>query len=143
MREPFDAPIPFLTPAFALALDRAAPVTLGAIATGGVRALVSVTGGCFSGDGFEGRIVGGSELSLARADGVTAVEASYLIDLGGGALARCHGQGYRTAGPDFAGLRLALQFEAAQDGPGAALATRAFVAEQAEGSAILTVCRID
>lgn len=134
----FTAPTPELVAAFEMRLTRAATLSVGETGTGGERAYVAVTGGSFIGEALAGRIVGGGETLLARADGVTMVEASYLIVFDGGATARGFGTGYRTA----SGLRVSLLFEAAQDGPVAALATRAFVAEQPQGSDIMTIFRI-
>jgi hypothetical protein len=144
----FTAPTPGLAHVFDMAVERGAPLVVGAIATGGRRSQVPVIGGSFSGLGLSGRLTGGGETLLERADGVTAVEASYYITFSDGAVARCFGTGYCTA----AGMRLALLFEAAEDCSVAELATRAFIAEQApvsssgasspEASAILAISRI-
>ncbi|MCW2388805.1 hypothetical protein M2333_001851 [Sphingobium sp. B11D3B] len=142
MAEASSAPTPGFAPAFRMTPMRAFPVTVGEIATGGQRSYVSIGGGTFVGEGLEGRLVGGSEMHLLRADGVTVVEASYYVAFSDGSFARCFGNGYRTRAPDFEGLRLALLFEAAEDGGVAHLARLAFVAEQAEGSPVLNIERI-
>ena len=139
MAPAFTAPTPALAPAFDLVLEHGAQAIVGAIATGGVRIYCPITGGSFSGEGLSGRVTGGGETWLERADGVTVVEANYYIDFTDGAVARCFGQGYRTV---RVGTRLALLFEAAEDGSVAALATRAFLAERAEDSAHLAISRI-
>ncbi|NBC37434.1 DUF3237 family protein [Novosphingobium sp. FSY-8] len=136
------APTPFLTPAYRLWLDRAAPATIGTIATGGLRRITTMRDGHLSGDGLDARLVSGSETELTRANGLTIVEASYVLDCGG-TLLRAFGTGFRKSAEDFSGLRLSLLFEAAQDGPLAHLATRAFVAEQADGDDTLSIHRID
>ena len=142
MTDSFAAPEPGFAPAFRMTPLRAAPVTVGEIATGGRRSYISVGGGTFEGDGLEGRLVGGGEMHLLRADGVTVVEASYYVAFSDGSFARCFGNGYRTSAPDFAGLRLALLFEAAEESSVAHLARLAFVAEQPEGSPVLNIERI-
>ena len=139
MTETFTAPTPGLTPVFDMMVERGAPLVVGDIATGGRRSHVPVTGGTFTGLGLSGRLTGGGETLLERADGVTAIEASYYIAFTDGAVARCFGTGYRTA---ETGMRLALLFEAAEECSVAELATRAFLAEQAPGSALLSISRI-
>lgn len=134
----FSAPAPGLTHAFDMKVERGDPVDIGLTATGGKRSQVSVTGGSFIGGGLNGTLVGGSELMLERADGVTVVEANYYIAFANGAAARCFGTGYRTAG----GMRLSLLFEAAEGGPVAELATRAFLAEWPDGAGVTTIARI-
>ncbi len=135
----FTAPTPDLVQAFDLVLEHGSVAIVGAIATGGVRSHHPITGGSFSGEGLSGTVTGGSETWLDRADGVTMVEANYYITFADGAVARCFGQGYRTAG---ASTRLALLFEAAEDGSVAGLATRAFLGERVEGSTRLVISRI-
>jgi hypothetical protein len=141
MAELSTAPTPGLAPAFRLTLQRSPAITVGEIGTGGTRSY-SPASGLFEGEGLRGQIVGGGELHLARMDGVTAVEASYYIAFEDGACVRCFGNGYRTRAPDFAGLRLALLFEAAEASSVAYLANLAFVGEQADGDATLVIERI-
>jgi hypothetical protein len=142
MGDDFAAPTPGLAHAFDLRIERGDPVDVGAIATGGRRTMLPVKGGVLQGGGLNGRLAGGSEVLLARADGVTEVEANYYVAFNNGASARAFGKGYVTSGADFAGMQLSLLFEAAEDGPVAELATRAFLAEQPQGSSVLTVSRI-
>lgn len=131
--------VPVLVPAFALRLERAGSIVIGQVTTGGQRSQIAITGGSFAGEGLSGTVVGGSETLLARGDGVTVVEASYLVSFGTAGTVRAHGTGYRTS----AGLRLSLLFEADAAGPLAALTTRAYLAEQPVGEAELTIARID
>jgi len=138
----FTAPTPALQPAFRMRIERGAALSVGTVATGGERLYLPVTGGAFEGEGLRGRLAGGGETLLARADGVTMVEASYLIAFPGGMVARAFGSGYRTGGADFRGLRLPLYFEVAQDGALAALATSAFIAAQGEDDDVMTIHRI-
>jgi len=144
MTDTFTAPTPGLAPVFDMQVERGAPLVVGDIATGGRRSHVPVTGGTLTGLGLSGRLTGGGETLLERADGVTAIEASYYIAFADGAVARCFGTGYGTAD---GGMRLALLFEAAEECSVAELATRAFLAEQAPGSvsggsALLSISRI-
>lgn len=142
MADDFTAPSPGFDHAFDAIIEREAPVTVGSIATGGRRIYRPIKGGSIEGSGFSGTFVGGGETLLERADGVIDVEASYYIAFANGAAARCFGKGYITRGDRFSGLRLALLFEAAEDGPAAELATRAFMAEQAQGSRLMQIARI-
>lgn len=135
-------PIPGLAPAFEFLVERGAPVELGDLAIGGRRTHVPVTGGTVAGDELAGRLVGGAELLFERADGVTVVEASYLLRTGDGHAARAFGQGYRTQTGEFAGTRLTLLFEADEAGPLAGLCAAAFVAEALPGAALLSISRI-
>lgn len=136
------APTPGLAQAFAMAVERGKPVEIGQLAGGGSRAYHPVAGGRFAGEGLDGRLVGGGETLLARADGVTVVEAVYYIEGAPGWTARAFGSGYRTFDGDFVGTRLTLLFETDGNGPVADLATRAFVAEQLPGAPAMTIARI-
>ncbi len=142
MANGFTAPSPGFAHAFDAIIERGEPVTVGVIATGGTRVYRPVRGGSIEGSGFFGTFVGGGETLLERADGVTDVEASYYIVFANGAAARCFGKGYITRDDTFTGLRLALLFEAAEDSPVAELATRAFMAEQAQGGSLMQIARI-
>lgn len=142
MTVPLDAPVPGLAAAFVMIPKRGQPVVVGEIATGGRRSHASILGGHFTGEGRVGRLVSGNETLLERRDGIAIVEASYYIAFIDGVVVRCFGTGYRTRGEPFAGTRLALLFEAADDSSAAALATRAFIAEQPEGGAVMTIHRI-
>lgn len=132
-----ETPIPGLAPAFELAVERGAAVDIGALAIGGRRVQVPVTGGTASGE-LAGSLVGGADILFERADGVTVVEASYYLRSADGAAVRVFGQGYRTA----SGTRLSLLVEAAVDGPLAALSAAVFVAEALPGEALLAVMRV-
>lgn len=142
MQDGFQAPTPGLAEAFTIRLERTAPFEIGMVATGGKRSQIAVTGGLVEGGELSGTIIGGTEMLLERADGVGNLEVTYYIALTNGARVCCFGKGYRVSAPDFTGTRVTLMFEAAEDGPAAHLATRAFIAEQAEGSDLMTVFRI-
>lgn len=142
MSDDFTAPTPGFAHAFDMIVERGRSVEVGQIATGGTRTRRPVDGGTFEGSGLSGRLVDGEETLLERADRVVDVEASYYIRFSNGATARCFGKGYITNTGPFNGLRLALLFEAADNGPVAELATRAFMAEQRQGSPLMTINRI-
>lgn len=142
MAETFDAPTPGLAHAFDLVIEHGAALDIGPIATGGVRRYNPVTGGTFEGEGLAGRLTGGGETVLNRADGVAMIEANYYIRFADGAMARCFGTGYHTPHGAFAGTRLSLLFEAAEDSSVAALAVRAFIGERLDGSPLLSIHRI-
>ncbi|HWJ70743.1 MAG TPA: DUF3237 family protein [Sphingobium sp.] len=142
MTEPLDAPTPGFAHAFDMIVEHGAPMEIGVIATGGARRYRPVTGGTLAGEGLCGQLTGGGEMLLERADGATMVEASYYIRFADGAVARCFGTGYHTPDGPFVGTRLSLLFEAAEGSSVAALATRAFVGEQADGNPLLSISRI-
>lgn len=142
MTDEFTAPTPGLAHAFDARIERGEPVDIGQIATGGKRVRWPVEGGALEGASFSGAFVGGGETWLERSDGVTEVEADYYIRFAGGATARCFGKGYMTTDGSFAGLRLSLLFEAAEESAAAELATRAFLAEQPQDSQFMTISRI-
>lgn len=142
MTAPLDAPTPGFAQAFDMIVEHGASMVVGVIATGGERRYRPVIGGTFAGEGLSGQLTGGGDTLLERADGVTMVEASYYISFADGAVARCFGTGYRTPDGPFVGTRLSLLFEVAEDSSVAALATRAFVGEQADGSPLLSISRI-
>lgn len=142
MSDEFTAPTPGLAHEFDARIERGEPVDIGRIATGGRRLRWPVIGGALTGVERAGEFVGGGETWLERSDGVIEVEADYYIRFAGGATARCFGKGYRTSGGAFAGLRLSLLFETAEEGAAAGFATRAFLAEQPDGSQFMTISRI-
>ena len=134
--------VPGLAPAFEMTVGRGTAMEVGQLAIGGKRVYCPVTGGSFSGDGVSGEIVGGGETLFERANGVSVVEAVYYLRSATGWTTRMFGNGYHTTGGDFVGLRMSLLFEADEQGALAHLAAEAFVAEQADGAAVLTVSRI-
>ena len=70
---------PGLAPRFTLETDAGSVHEIGRLATGGVRRQRLFTGGTFAGADVQGDLVGGSETLLDRQDGVTIVEANYLV----------------------------------------------------------------
>ena len=78
----------------------AAPLLLGAGATG-ERRIVPILGGRVSGPRLEGEILpGGADFQLIRPDGVAEIEARYALRLADGALVYVVNRGLRHAAPE-------------------------------------------
>ena len=142
MADPGDMPVPSFAPAFTLEAAAGTALVVGRLATGGVRRQRSYVDGRFSGSGIEGASVSGGETLLERPDGVIVVEAAFFVTLSGGAVLRLIGTGYETQSP-FAGARMTLVVEADEDGPWAALTTRAFAGERPADSSTLRIFAIE
>jgi hypothetical protein len=94
---------------FEVRADIAPAIVVGQSAYG-LRRLIPITGGRFSGPGLKGEVVpGGGDYQLVRPDGVTAVEARYTLKTDDGALIYVNNQGLIASG---AAVRTAPQFEA-------------------------------
>jgi len=132
-------PTPALEDALVLRLELSPPLTLGRLATGGVRSLMTVVGGNVEGSAGSGIIAGGRESWLTRADGVTVVDVIYLLVMLDGAAVRLFGTGYLTEPPEFAGTRMSMSFEVDESSPRAWLATHCFLGERASGTSVLNV----
>lgn len=137
-----DMPVPTLAPAFTLVASPGGSLVVGRLATGGTRQHRLYASGRFAGRGIEGALVTGSETLLHRPDDVTTVEANFLVATSDGAMLRLIGIGYETDAP-FAGTRMTIVIEADEDGPHAALTTRAFAAERLAGSDTLAIAAIE
>jgi len=135
-------PTPALEDALVLYLEFGPPLTLGRLATGGVRSLMTVVGGSVDGSAGSGIIAGGRETRLTRADGVTVIDAIYLLVMLDGAAVRLFGTGYLTETPEFAGTRMSISFEVDESSPRAWLATQCFLGERATGTAVLNVAKV-
>lgn len=78
----------------------AAPIVVGAGATG-ERRIVPIIGGRVSGPRLEGEILpGGADFQLIRPDGVAEIEARYALRLNDGALVHVVNRGLRHAAPE-------------------------------------------
>jgi hypothetical protein len=87
----------------------AAAVVVGQSAYG-LRRLIPITGGSFSGPRMKGEVVpGGGDYQLVRPDGVTTVEARYTLKTNDGALIYVNNRGLIASG---AAVRTAPEFEA-------------------------------
>lgn len=136
------APTPGISEAFEMAIERGATIDVGHLGIGGRRTYRPASGGWFRGGAISAFVAGGGEMLFERQSGPAVVEASYYIMTSSGASARLFGNGYEGRAADFDGLRLSLLIEADEQGPLAHLSQTAFVAEQASGSAVLTIFRI-
>lgn len=136
-----DMPVPQLEEAFRLKLTFGEMLLIGRLATGGERRVLPVAAGSIAGERLKGRVVSGGETELARRDGVTTVEISYLVRSDDGTLIRLFGNGVHADGT-FAGLRTTISFEVDESSPHAWLATRAFIAERPQGSDTMLITQI-
>jgi len=97
---------PALEPVFRLDGVLAAPLSVGATPQG-TRRVVPITGGRFEGPRLRGEIVpGGADWQFDRSDGVTQVEALYLLRTDDGVHIQVHNRGLRH-GPPAVMVRLA------------------------------------
>ena len=79
---------PTSEPVFEIIATIGGAMTVGETSTGTVRA-IPITGGTVKGEGISGRVVpGGADWQRTRADSVTEIEATYAIELDGGALVK-------------------------------------------------------
>ncbi|MBN8817455.1 MAG: DUF3237 family protein [Sphingomonas sp.] len=136
-----DMPVPQLREAFRLTLSFGKAALIGRLATGGERRVSLVTAGSITGERLNGEVISGSEIELARGDGVTTLEISYLVRANDGTLIRLMGNGVR-ARSSFAGIRTTISFEVDENSSHAWLATRAFIAERPEGSDTIVITQI-
>ncbi len=91
---------PVLRHAFDLKVDVAVPISLGS-AGQGERRIVPITGGHVSGR-LTGRILpGGADDQMLCADGVTRLDARYLIETTDGALIHVENSGLRHGPPEL------------------------------------------
>ena len=67
----------------------------------GLRRVVPITGGTFSGPKLSGEILsGGADWQYLRGDGVMVIEAQYLLRTDDGVLIQVHNQGLRHGPPE-------------------------------------------
>lgn len=97
---------PDLDLAFEARATLAAPLVLGPTPEG-ARRVIPITGGTFSGTDLRGTIVpGGADWQYQRADGVTVLEAQYLLRTDDGVLIQVNNHGLRH-GPEDVMKRVA------------------------------------
>lgn len=81
-------------------IDIAAPQDLGR-APHGLRRVINITGGAFSGPRLSGRILpGGADWQVLRADGIVEVDARYTLETADGALIYVRNWGLRHGPPE-------------------------------------------
>lgn len=139
-----EMPVPGLKEAFRFHMDFGPSVGVGRLATGGQRTILPLTGGHIEGEKLTARLISGSETHLSRLDGVTTIEAVYLVDAGDGSFIRIIGTGCRAEDQSkgFDGVRMTIVFEVDEGSAHSWLATRAFVAERPGDAALLTIAQI-
>jgi len=117
---------------------------VGKLATGGRRTILPLAGGHIEGERLRARLVSGSETHLSRLDGVTTIEAVYVMEAEDGSFIRIIGTGCRAEGRSegFDGARMTIVFEVDDGSAHSWLATRAFVAERRGDAALLTIAQI-
>jgi hypothetical protein len=68
----------------------------------GVRRLIAITGGEFTGDGWRARMLpGGSDAQLIVSDTLTELDARYTLELDGGDLLYVHNRAIRSGAPEL------------------------------------------
>jgi hypothetical protein len=91
---------PALEYCFTLSIELGPPQEIGQTAPG-LRRVVPITGGTVDGPRFTGTILpGGADYQFVRADGVTELEAHYVVENAAGDRVYIENRGYRTASPD-------------------------------------------
>jgi hypothetical protein len=94
-----DATPPQLEFALELRVGIAPTIDLGA-GPFGVRRTVAITGGTFSGPGIAGHVQpGGADWQFVESDGLTSVEAQYVIETDDGVLIEVRNSGLRRGAP--------------------------------------------
>ena len=99
---------------FEASIKRGDPMEIGQ-SKFGARRVVNLLGGSFEGPKIKGEIpVGGTSIYVARADGVTMVNAQYVLKTGDGALIFTRNEGLIVPGPEGAPpyIRTTASFEA-------------------------------
>ena len=92
---------PELAHAFDVAARVGAPIEIGLIA-GNLRRVIPVEGGEVLGPRIRGRVLpGGADFQIMRADGITELEARYVIETDDGGLIYVENRGVRRGPPEL------------------------------------------
>lgn len=91
---------PELRHLFAARGELATPLDLGTGPTGVRRVVPIEPGGRFEGERISGEMVGGHDWQLVRTDGVTEIDARYLLRTDDGVMIECRNRGIRHGPPD-------------------------------------------
>ncbi len=79
-------PVPSLRFLYASTVTIAEPLVVGRTA-GGLRRIINITGGTFSGPRLSGKVLpGGADWQIIKSDGITELEAKYTLETDDGAL---------------------------------------------------------
>lgn len=82
-----------------LTIDVLKPMVIGDSALG-LRRLVAIAGGTARGPGLSGRVLPGVDYQIIRGDGVTELQARYVIETEAGALIYVENNGLRSGPPE-------------------------------------------
>jgi hypothetical protein len=97
----FDIPTPGLVHAFDIAARVGAPIEIGHIA-GNLRRVIPVEGGEVLGPRIHGKVLpGGADFQIMRADGITELEARYVIETNDSHLIYVENRGVRRGPPEL------------------------------------------
>ncbi|MBC2670311.1 DUF3237 domain-containing protein [Novosphingobium piscinae] len=91
---------PGLTFLFEATGELAAPVEIGPTPAGLARVVPILAGGPFAGPRLRGRVLAGHDWQTTRNDGVTIVDAHYLLETDDGVLLECRNHGMRHGPPE-------------------------------------------
>ncbi len=92
---------PLLEPVADLVVRIGAPLEIGRIA-GNLRRVIPIAGGDVLGPKLRGKVLaGGSDFQMMRSDGVTELEARYVIELESGGLVYVENRGVRSGAPEL------------------------------------------
>jgi uncharacterized protein DUF3237 len=92
---------PLLEPVADLVVSVGAPLEIGRIA-GNLRRVIPIAGGDVLGPKLRGKVLaGGSDFQMMRSDGVTELEARYVIELESGGLVYVENRGVRSGAPEL------------------------------------------
>lgn len=80
--------------------DLAEPITIGETPQGIQRVIPIPFGGPFEGPDIRGRMIGGHDWQLTRPDGVTVIDALYILETDDGVHLQCRNRGLRHGPPD-------------------------------------------
>jgi hypothetical protein len=100
-------PPPKLDPAFNLHLALGKPSDVGNASAAGMRRVVPVTGGVLEGPGMgggaalKGKILPGADYQIIRPDGLTEIDAHYVVQMEGGDLIYVVNKGMRHGPPEL------------------------------------------
>src|SRR6202035_3549579 len=87
--------LPKLDAVFDLHLEVGKPIDVGRIGPAGVRRVVPVLGGTLEGSGLKGKILPGADYQIIQPDGLTEIDAHYVVQLENGDLLYVTNRGVR------------------------------------------------
>jgi hypothetical protein len=82
-------------PAFDLHLELSKPIDVGQIGPAGARRVVNVLGGTLQGSGLKGKIMPGADYQIIHPDGLTEIDAHYVVQMENGDLLYVTNRGMR------------------------------------------------